>query len=145
MKNFMTFWGEKCQPSTLKLLDNLIVSCQILPSTDAAVRRKMSSKLLCCCWSLLLSAAHSSMVSNSLRTGEKLTQNWRLLNGLSLSCLFYADDLVFISQWWWSAETTYILHKYYEKWLLTINLKKTKTVIFQKQTRKSTREKHRFF
>ena len=38
-----------------------------------------------------------------------------------------------------------LLHKYSEKWLLTTNLKKTKTVIFQKQNRKSTREKYLFF
>jgi hypothetical protein len=38
-----------------------------------------------------------------------------------------------------------ILQKYCEKWLLTTNLKKTKILIFQKQNRKSTREKYIFF
>ena len=38
-----------------------------------------------------------------------------------------------------------ILHDYSEKWLLKINPKKTKTLIFQKQNRKSTRDKFSFF
>jgi len=37
------------------------------------------------------------------------------------------------------------LQEYCEKWLLKINLKKTKTLIFQKQNRKSTSEKFSFF
>ena len=45
----------------------------------------------------------------------------------------------------WGFLYYYLLHKYSEKWLLTTNLKKTKTVIFQKQNRKSTREKYIFF
>ena len=38
-----------------------------------------------------------------------------------------------------------ILHDYSERWLLKINLKKTETLIFQKQNRKSTRDKFSFF
>ena len=64
-----------------------------------------------------------------------------LPNGLPLNCLFYADDLILISR---SAaglqKQLNILHSYSEKWLLKINLKKTKTLIFQKQNRKSTRD-----
>ena len=67
----------------------------------------------------------------------------KLPNGVALNCLFYADDLVLISA---SAaglqKQINILQQYCEKWLLTINLKKTKTLIFQKQNRKSTREKY---
>ena len=48
-------------------------------------------------------------------------------HGLPLNCLFYADDLILISR---SAaglqKQLNILHSYSEKWLLKINLKKTK-------------------
>ena len=62
----------------------------------------------------------------------------------------YADDLVLISK---SVQglykQIYILNEYYNKWLLKINLKKTKTKtkapIFQKQNRKSTQDKYTFF
>lgn len=37
------------------------------------------------------------------------------------------------------------IHKYSEKWLLKINLKKTKILTFQKQNCKSTHEKYLFF
>ena len=68
-----------------------------------------------------------------------------LPNGLPLNCLLYADDLVLISRSAAGLQNQInILHKYSEKWLLTTNLKKTKTVIFQKQNRKSTREKYIF-
>ena len=69
----------------------------------------------------------------------------KLPNGEALNCLFYADDLVLIST---SAaglqKQINILQQYCEKWLLTINLKKTKTLIFQKQNRKTTQEKYFF-
>ena len=75
-----------------------------------------------------------------------LTDSITLPNGLPLNCLFYADDLILISR---SAaglqKQLNILHSYSEKWLLKINLKKTKTLIFQKQNRKSTRDKFSFF
>ena len=53
-----------------------------------------------------------------------------LPRGLPLSCLFYADDLV---------KAKY--PQYCNKWLLKINRKITKVLIFQKQNRKSTRDK----
>ena len=69
-----------------------------------------------------------------------------LPNGRPLNCLFYADDLILMSR---SAaglqKQLDILHSYSEKWLLKINLKKTKTLIFQKQNHKSTRDKYSFF
>ena len=69
-----------------------------------------------------------------------------LPNGLPLNCLLYADDLVLISRSAAGLQNKInLLHKYCEKWLLTTNLKKTKTLIFQKQNRKSTREKCHFF
>ena len=74
------------------------------------------------------------------------TDSITLPNGLPLNCLFYADDLILISR---SAaglqKQLNILHSYSKKWLLKINLKKTKTLIFQKQNRKSTRDKFSFF
>ena len=78
----------------------------------------------------------------SLRDTDSIT----LPNGLPVNCLFYADDLILISR---SAaglqKQINILHNYSEKWLLKINLKKTKTLIFQNQNRKSTRDKFSFF
>ena len=57
-----------------------------------------------------------------------------LPNGVPLNCLFYADDLVLVSTIASGPQKQInILQKYSEKWLLKINLKKTKTVIFQKQ------------
>ena len=74
------------------------------------------------------------------------TDSITLPNGLPVNCLFYADDLILISR---SAaglqKQLNILQDYSEKWLLKINLKKTKTLIFQKQNRKSTRDKFSFF
>ena len=74
------------------------------------------------------------------------TDSITLPNGFPLNCLFYADDLILISR---SAaglqKQLNILHDYGEKWLLKINPKKTKTLIFQKQNRKSTRDKFSFF
>ena len=57
-----------------------------------------------------------------------------LPNRLPLSCLFYADDLV---------KAKY--PQYCNKWLLKMNRKITKVLIFQKQNRKSTRDKYTFF
>ena len=68
-----------------------------------------------------------------------------LPNGTHLNCLLYADDLVLISH---SAEglqkAICILSEYCNKWLLSINLKKTKVLIFQNKYRKSVQVKHRF-
>ena len=61
-----------------------------------------------------------------------------LPNGTHLNCLFYADDLVLISH---SAEglqkALSVLAEYCNKWLLSVNSKKTKVLIFQKKCRKS--------
>lgn len=69
------------------------------------------------------------------------TNSITLPNGLPV-CLFYAHDLILISS---SAagfkRQLNILLTYSEKWLLKINLKKTKTSIFQKQNRRSTHDK----
>ena len=68
------------------------------------------------------------------------------LQFIPLNCLFYADELILVSR---SAtglqKQLNIVHDYSEKWLLKINLKKTKTLICQKQNRKSTRDKFSFF
>ena len=59
------------------------------------------------------------------------TDSITLPKGFPLNCLFYADDLILISR---SAaglqKQLNILHDYSEKWLLKINPKKTKTLIF---------------
>ena len=69
-----------------------------------------------------------------------------LPNGLPFSCLFFAHNLVLISK---SVQGLYkqinILNEYSNKWLLKINLKKTKALIHQKQNRKSTGDKCTFF
>ena len=66
-----------------------------------------------------------------------------LPNGTHLNCLLYVDDLVLISH---SAEglqkALSVLSEYCNKWLLSVNSKKTKVLIFQKQIRKSTLHKH---
>ena len=54
------------------------------------------------------------------------TDSITLPNGFPLNCLFYADDLILISR-------------------SAADPKKTKTLIFQKQNRKSTRDKFSFF
>ena len=68
-----------------------------------------------------------------------------LPNGSNLNCLLYADDLVLISH---SAKglqkALSILEKYCNDWLLSVNPKKTKVVIFQKKCRKSLHDKHHF-
>ena len=67
-------------------------------------------------------------------------------NGSLLNSLFYADDLVILST---SAtglqKIINALHSYSQNGFLDVNLKKIKTVIFQKQCRKSTMEKYSFY
>ena len=66
-------------------------------------------------------------------------------NGSKLNCLLYAEDLVLVSH---SAKglqkALSILAKYCNDWMLSVNPKKTKVVIFQKQCRKSTLDKYYF-
>ena len=68
-----------------------------------------------------------------------------LPNGTRLNSLLYADDLVLISK---SAhglqKALSILAKFCNEWLLSINPKKTKVMIFQKKCRKSTLNKYCF-
>ena len=63
--------------------------------------------------------------------------------GTHLNSLLYADDLVLISK---SADglqkVLSILEKFCNEWLLSVNLKKTKVMIFQKKCRKSTLSKY---
>ena len=69
-----------------------------------------------------------------------------LPNGPSLNSLFYADDLVLLSTSATGLQNIInTLHSYSQSWFLNVNAKKTKTIIFQKQCRKSTLEKHSFF
>ena len=77
---------------------------------------------------------------------RKDTDPITLPNGTHLNCLLYAaDDLVLISH---SAEglqkAICKLSEYSNKWLLSINLKKTKALIFQNKYRKSVQDKHQF-
>ena len=69
-----------------------------------------------------------------------------LPNGSPLNCLFYADYLILISSSAAGLQNQLnTLQNYSDKWLLKINLKKTQTLIFQKQNRKSIRDKFSFF
>ena len=63
-----------------------------------------------------------------------------LPNGSPLNCLFYADDLILISSSAAGLQNQLnTLQDYSEKWL------KTQTLIFQRQSCKSTRDKFSFF
>ena len=68
-----------------------------------------------------------------------------LPNGSHLNCLLYADDLVLISH---SAKgldkALSVLSQYCENWLLSVNPKKTKVMMFQKKCRKSILDKYFF-
>ena len=69
-----------------------------------------------------------------------------LPNGSRLNCLLYADDLVLISNSTKGLQNALtILSQFCEDWLLNVNAKKTKILIFQKKSRKSTYEKQHFF
>ena len=68
-----------------------------------------------------------------------------LPNGSHLNCLLYEDDLVLISH---SAKgldkALSVLSQYCENWLLSVDPKKTKVMIFQKKCRKSILDKYFF-
>ena len=69
-----------------------------------------------------------------------------LPNGLPLSCLFYADDVVLFSSSATGLQTSLnIFQQYCKNWKLFITFKKTKVMVFEKQCRKSTLEKYSFF
>ena len=65
---------------------------------------------------------------------RKDTDSITLPNGSKLNCLLYADDLVLVSH---SAKglqkAPSILAKYCNDWMLSVNPKKTKVVIFRKK------------
>ena len=68
-----------------------------------------------------------------------------LPDGSKLNCLLYADDLILISHTAEGLQTALnTLSQFCNDWLLNINLKKTKVVIFQKKLRKSTLNDHYF-
>ena len=66
-------------------------------------------------------------------------------DGSHLNCFLYADDLLLIFH---SAEglqdSLNKLSQYCQNWFLNINLRKTKIVVFQKKTRRSTLENYYF-
>ena len=66
-----------------------------------------------------------------------------LPDGSKLNCFLYANDLILISN---TAEglqrSLDTLSKFCNDWLLNINLKKTKVIIFQKELRQSTFNNH---
>ena len=68
-----------------------------------------------------------------------------LPNESRLSCLLYADDLVLISHSARGLENALsVLSEYCNNWLLSVNPKKTKVMIFQKKFRKSIINKYSF-
>ena len=73
------------------------------------------------------------MIQTIIYLTPKLDQDPIILpNGLPRSCLFYADNLVLISKRAQGLQKQInILNEYCNKWLLEINLKKTKALIFQ--------------
>ena len=66
-------------------------------------------------------------------------------DGSHLNCFLYADDLLLIFH---SAEglqdSSNKLSQYCQSWFLNVNLRKTKIVVFQKKTRRSTLENYDF-
>ena len=65
--------------------------------------------------------------------------------GFHLNCLLYAHGLVLISHSAKGLENALsILSKYCDNWLLSVNPKKTKVMIFQKKYRKSVLDKFHF-
>jgi hypothetical protein len=61
------------------------------------------------------------------------------LNGKSVSCLLYADDIVLLSQFAKGLQN--LLNKlklFYDKWNLSVNTEKSKVMIFNKSGRKLT-------
>ena len=70
----------------------------------------------------------------------------KLPDGSYLNCLLYADDLVLISHSASGLQNALSeLSQFCSKWMLNINPKKTKVMIFEKKCRKSTTEKYKFF
>ena len=69
-----------------------------------------------------------------------------LPNGSTVNCIFFSDDLVLISQSANGLEKALrTLFRFCNNWMMNINIKKTKIIIFQKKRRKSTTLKHQFY
>ena len=74
-----------------------------------------------------------------------LSDPFILPNATKLSCLMYADDLVILSRSKFGLQRC--LHQFNgwcNKWMMQINLKKTKIMIFQKITRKNSAQQNFF-
>ena len=87
----------------------------------------------------ILSAILLNLFLNELplALSTKTTDPFILPNGTSLNCLLYADDLVIISKSKFGLENSLrVLESFNQKWLLDINDKKTKIVVFQNSGRK---------
>jgi hypothetical protein len=68
---------------------------------------------------------------------KTLSDPFVLPNGTPINSLLYADDLVILSRSQSGLQNCLNeLHKWCEKWLMKINIKKTKVVIFQKRNSK---------
>ena len=69
-----------------------------------------------------------------------------LPNGSPLSCLLYADDLIHISHSAAGLQNAFsTVSQFCRDWMMNINTKKTKAIIFQKKCRKSTLDKQLFY
>ena len=69
-----------------------------------------------------------------------------LPNGSPLSCLLYADDLILISHSAAGLQNALsTVSQFCRDWMMNINTKKTKAIIFQKKCRKSTLDKQLFY
>ena len=68
------------------------------------------------------------------------------MDGSQLNCILCADDLVLFSHTAEGLQTVLnTLSQFCYYWMQTINLKKTKVVIFQKKSRKSTLDKQHIY
>lgn len=67
---------------------------------------------------------------------EQSTAPGLTLTDTEIKCLFYADDLVILSPTREGLQQSLdILHQYCQTWALTVNMKKTKIMTFQKRSR----------
>jgi hypothetical protein len=96
------------------------------PVSNPYFRLKKSASLLIVSKAFLKSIKHAYTFFDDLK---------------NVSCLLYADDLVLISESAIGLQNSLnILSCYCDKWKLTVNLDKTKIMIFNKAGRKLTRE-----
>ena len=91
-----------------------------------------------CVLSPLLFNLYLNEIPNLLKECNSANDPIILPNGSPLSCLFYADDVVLFSSSATGLQTSLnIFQQYRKNWKLSINLKKTKIMIFEKRCRKS--------